>query len=281
MTQQSIKDKLYEIIFGTYTPAGQRFDLLLIAAILISVLAVTLDSIAYQHQRFGQIFLYIEWFFTILFTLEYLVRLYCSPNPRSYARSFYGIVDLLSVLPSYIALFFTGAGFLMVIRLLRVLRIFRILKLIQYSGEANILIRSMLMARHKIFIFLFSVMIVVTIFGSLMYVIEGPIFGFTSIPRSIYWAIVTVTTVGYGDITPQTVAGQFIASMAMLTGYAILAVPTGILSAELITEIQRDRDAFACSNCENTGHERDAIYCRFCGTELLRAPPIDKQPSTK
>ena len=124
-------------------------------------------------------------------------------------------------------------------------------------------------------------MIVVTIFGSLMYVIEGPIFGFTSIPRSIYWAIVTVTTVGYGDITPQTVAGQFIASMAMLTGYAILAVPTGILSAELITEIQRDRDAFACSNCENTGHERDAIYCRFCGTELLRAPPIDKQPSTK
>ena len=276
MAHPSIKEKLYEVIFGTYTPAGQRFDLCLIAAILISVLAVTLDSIAYQHERFGRVFLYIEWFFTILFTLEYIARLYCSPNPRSYAKSFYGIVDFLSILPSYIALFFTGAGFLMVIRLLRVLRIFRILKLLQYSGEANILIRSMLMARHKIFIFIFSVLIIVTIFGSLMYVIEGPLLGFTSIPRSIYWAIVTVTTVGYGDITPQTVAGQFIASMAMLTGYAILAVPTGILSAELITEIQRDRDSLACSNCEKTGHERDAVHCRFCGTELPRKIPLKK-----
>ena len=276
MAHPSIKEKLYEVIFGTYTPAGQRFDLCLIAAILISVLAVTLDSIAYQHERFGRVFLYIEWFFTILFTLEYIARLYCSPNPRSYAKSFYGIVDFLSILPSYIALFFTGAGFLMVIRLLRVLRIFRILKLLQYSGEANILIRSMLMARHKIFIFIFSVLIIVTIFGSLMYVIEGPLLGFTSIPRSIYWAIVTVTTVGYGDITPQTVAGQFIASMAMLTGYAILAVPTGILSAELITEIQRDRDSLACSNCEKTGHERAAVHCRFFGTELPRKIPLKK-----
>lgn len=278
MTNQSLKEKLYEVIFGTYTPAGQRFDLCLIAAILISVLAVTLDSVDYYHARFGEVFLYIEWFFTILFTIEYLLRLYCSTNAKSYAKSFYGIVDFLSVLPSYVALFFAGAGFLMVIRLLRVLRIFRILRLLQYSGEANILIRSMMMARHKIFIFLFSVLIVVTIFGSLMYVIEGPAFGFTSIPRSIYWAVVTVTTVGYGDITPHTVAGQIIASMAMLTGYAILAVPTGILSAELITEIQRDRDAFACSNCSRTGHERDANYCRFCGSELLRhTPKEDKQ----
>ena len=281
MSQANIRERLYIVIFGTDTPAGRRFDLCLIACILISVLAVTLDSIAYQHERFGLVFYYVEWLFTIVFTVEYLTRLYCSPNPKAYAKSFYGIVDLLSVLPSYIALFITGAGFLMVIRLLRVLRIFRILKLLQYSGEANILIRSMLMARRKILIFLFSVMIVVTIFGSMMYVIEGPIFGFTSIPRSIYWAIVTVTTVGYGDITPHTVAGQFIAAMAMLTGYAILAVPTGILSAELITEMQRERDSFTCSNCEHSGHERDAIHCRFCGSELLRdSQKIKKETDT-
>jgi voltage-gated potassium channel len=262
------KERIYRIIFGTDTPAGRLFDILLIATILLSVVAVILDSIESWQLRYALELHLIEWFFTFLFTAEYLVRIYCSPNPRAYITSFYGIVDLAAILPTYISLFFPAASLLLIIRLLRVLRIFRVLKLLQYSGEANILMRSMLMARRKIFVFLFSVMILVTIFGSLMYVIEGPIFGFTSIPRGIYWAIVTVTTVGYGDITPQTVLGQMVAALTMLTGYAIIAVPTGIISAELMTEMRRDRNSRRCSNCESSDHEVDADYCRHCGTEL-------------
>lgn len=265
---ETFREKLYRIIFGTDTPAGKLFDLLLIAAILISVAAVILDSIESSQAQYGALLFYIEWTFTLLFTLEFITRIYCSPNPKAYVTSFYGIVDLLAILPTYISLLLPSASLLLVIRLFRVLRIFRVLKLLQYSGEANVLLRSMLMARRKIFVFLFSVMILVTIFGSLMYIIEGPIFGFTSIPRSIYWAIVTVTTVGYGDITPHTIVGQAIAALAMLTGYAIIAVPTGIISAELISEMQRERSIIRCSNCEKTGHEFDAEYCRFCGAEL-------------
>ena len=267
----TVKARLYQVIFGTDTPAGRRFDLILIAAILISVTAVIFDSIDTYQPKYGELLLTIEWVFTILFTIEYLLRLYCSPNPKAYATSFYGIVDLLAILPTYISLLIPSASLLLIIRLLRVLRIFRILKLLKYTGEANILWRSMLMARRKIFIFLFSVMIIITVFGSLMYIIEGPIFGFTSIPRSIYWAIVTVTTVGYGDITPHTILGQGIAALAMLTGYAIIAVPTGIISAEIITEMQRERTSTRCSNCEKSGHEADAEYCRFCGAELKPA----------
>lgn len=268
--QETLKEHLYRIIFGTGTPAGRRFDLLLIAAILISVSAVILDSVDQLQSRYSTWLFAIEWGFTILFTIEYLVRLYCSPNPKAYAGSFYGIVDLLAILPTYVSLIFPTASLLLIIRLLRVLRIFRILKLFQYTGEANILLRSMLMARRKIFIFLFSVIIVVTIFGSLMYIIEGPAYGFTSIPKSIYWAIVTVTTVGYGDITPHTILGQAIASLAMLTGYGIIAVPTGILSAELMTEMQRERSSIRCSNCEKSGHEKDADYCKHCGTDIIK-----------
>ncbi len=265
---ETLKEKLYRIIFGTDTPAGKRFDLLLIVAILISVTAVILDSIESWQAQYALELFYIEWFFTLIFTVEFFTRIYCSPNPKAYITSFYGIVDLLAILPTYIALFVPSASLLLVVRLLRVMRIFRVLKLLQYTGEANALMRSMLMARRKIFIFLFCVMILVTIFGSLMYIIEGPIYGFTSIPRSIYWAIVTVTTVGYGDITPHTILGQAIAALAMLTGYAIIAVPTGIISAELISEMQRERSVIRCSNCEKFGHETDAEYCRFCGTEL-------------
>jgi voltage-gated potassium channel len=268
--QETLKEHLYRIIFGTGTPAGRRFDLLLIAAILISVSAVIVDSVDQLQSRYSAWLFAIEWGFTILFTIEYLVRLYCSPNPKAYAGSFYGIVDLLAILPTYVSLIFPAASLLLIIRLLRVLRIFRILKLFQYTGEANILLRSMLMARRKIFIFLFSVIIVVTIFGSLMYIIEGPAYGFTSIPKSIYWAIVTVTTVGYGDITPHTILGQAIASLAMLTGYGIIAVPTGILSAELMTEMQRERSSIRCSNCEKSGHEKDADYCKHCGTDIIK-----------
>lgn len=268
MNHTPIKQQLYDTIFGTETKAGRNFDLCLIFIILVSVFCVIVESIDVVSQRYESILFYAEWSFTLLFTIEYITRIYCSPNPKAYAFSFYGLVDLLAVLPTYISLFVASASFLIIIRLLRVLRIFRILKLFQYINEANVLMRSMIMSYRKILIFLFTVSIVVTLFGSLMYVVEGPEYGFTSIPQSIYWAIVTVTTVGYGDITPQTVFGQFIASLAMLTGYAILAVPTGILSAELINEIQRERNSKSCRNCERAGHETDAKHCKYCGTEL-------------
>ena len=276
IAKEPLKEKLFRVIFGTDTPSGRGFDLLLIVAILGSVAAVILDSIESIQSQYAPWLHAIEWFFTIMFTLEYLVRLYCSPNPKAYATSFFGVVDLLAILPSYIAIFVPSASLLLIIRLLRVLRIFRVLKLFQYTGEANTLFRSIFMARRKIFIFLFAVMIVVTIFGSMMYIIEGPIAGFTSIPRSIYWAIVTVTTVGYGDITPLTVLGQAIAAVTMLTGYAIIAVPTGIISAELIQEMQRDRLAVRCSNCEKSGHERDAHFCKFCGSSLPNPDDLAK-----
>ena len=268
MTQTPTQEKLYHIIFGTDSISGRRFDVILIAAILISVFIVIIDSIENIHNQYTTYLFALEWFLTILFTCEYIVRLYCSPNPKAYATSFYGIVDLVAILPSYISLFFPTAQLLLIVRILRVLRIFRVLKLFQYTTEANVLLRSMLMARRKISVFLFSVLIVVTIFGSLMYIIEGPEQGFSSIPRSIYWAIVTVTTVGYGDITPNTPIGQAIAALAMLTGYAIIAVPTGIISAELMSEMQRERAISRCSNCEKTGHEKDASYCKFCGGHL-------------
>lgn len=212
----------------------------------------------------------LEWVFTLLFTLEYAARIYCSPNPRHYVTSFYGLIDLLSILPSYLSLFIPGANFLLVIRIMRFLRIFRVLKLVRYLKEANTLFRSMVQTRRKIAVFFLSVLVLATIFGSLMYVVEGPKHGFTSIPKSIYWTIVTITTVGYGDITPQTSLGQFIAALAMLMGYSIIAVPTGIFTAELAQEIQRERMAIVCPNCNRSGHEPDAEYCKACGSHLRR-----------
>ena len=264
--------RLYRIIFGTDTPAGQAFDIVLIYVILASVLLVMLDSVESFSEPYSQIFFRLEWFFTLLFTFEYLVRLYCSPRPLRYMRSFYGIVDLLSILPSYLAFFISHANVLLIIRLFRVLRVFRILKLMRYLSEANVLLRSMKMARRKVFVFFFSVIILTSIFGSLMFVLEGPEHGFTSIPKSIYWAIVTITTVGYGDITPQTPLGQAIAALAMLTGYAIIAVPTGILTAELSLEMQRTRQATQCPQCQYCGHDSDALYCKNCGASLPAIP---------
>lgn len=264
--------RLYKVIFGTDTPAGQTFDIILIYVILASVLLVMLDSVDTFSARFGTTFFQLEWFFTIMFTIEYLVRLYCSPHPWRYMRSFYGIVDLLSFLPSYLAFFITNLNFLLVIRLLRVLRVFRVFKLFRYLSEANVLLRSMRMARRKILVFFFSVIVLTSIFGSLMFIIEGPENGFTSIPTSIYWAIVTITTVGYGDITPDTFSGKTIAALAMLTGYAIIAVPTGIITAELSAEISRSRQMRICPGCQCIGHDSDARYCRLCATEL---PPPD------
>jgi voltage-gated potassium channel len=263
----------YRVIFGTDTRAGRNFDLALIALIVASVVAVMLDSIDAMHARYGALLRTAEWLFTITFTLEYAARLYCSPNRWRYARSFYGVVDLCSILPTYVALIAPGASLLLVIRLLRVLRIFRVLKLFQYVGDANVLLRALVQARRKILIFLFTVLVAITIFGSLMYIIEGPEHGFTSIPKSIYWAIVTVTTVGYGDITPQTMFGQFVGSIAMLTGYAIVAVPTGIVSSELIYEMQKGKLSIRCSNCEGSGHDHDAQHCKYCGAPL----PLDAE----
>ena len=269
--QAHLRARLYRIIFGTDTPAGQGFDIILIYVILASVLLVILDSVEAFSNPYSDIFFRLEWFFTILFTFEYLVRIYCSPKPLRYMTSFFGIVDLLSILPSYLAFFITNANFLLIIRLFRVLRVFRVLKLIRYLSEANVLLRSMKMARRKIFVFFFSVIILTSIFGSLMFILEGPENGFTSIPKSIYWAIVTITTVGYGDITPHTALGQAIAALAMLTGYAIIAVPTGIITAELSLEMHRSRQEIQCPQCRHRGHDSDAKHCLQCGAALAEA----------
>lgn len=259
---------LNEVIFGTDTPAGKNFDVVLIWAILASVLLVLLVSVESIAGHYGEQFFVLEWVFTGLFTVEYLARIYCAVNRRSYIFSFYGIVDLLAILPSYLALVFTGASYLLVIRLLRVLRIFRILKLVRYLRDANLLVRSLWQARRKILVFYASMLVLCVIFGALMFVVEGPRHGFTSIPKSIYWAIVTITTVGYGDIVPQTTFGQAIAALTTLIGYSIIAVPTGLVTAELATEMRHERTLQRCDNCSRAGHDVDAEYCKYCGYKL-------------
>ncbi|PML51071.1 ion transporter [Vibrio lentus] len=268
MSRKPLKHHLYVIIFGTHTPAGRVFDISLIVAILASLLVLILESIPNVMTEWSQQLRYIEYTFTALFTVEYLLRLYCSPKPKSYATSFYGVVDLLAILPTYLAIIFPGASFMGVVRLLRVMRIFRILKLVRYLQDSNILLRSLLMARRKILIFFSTVGILVVIFGALIFVIEGPENGFTSIPHSIYWAIVTITTVGYGDMIPQTALGKAIASLTMLLGYSILAVPTGIITAELSNEMNSHKELVKCPNCNRAGHDSDAMYCKHCASEL-------------
>ncbi|MEZ9231979.1 ion transporter [Vibrio amylolyticus] len=281
MPRQSLKHHLYIIIFGTHTPAGRAFDIGLIIAIIASLIVLVLDSIPALNARLADLFLYLEFSFTVLFTIEYLLRLYCSPKPSAYATSFYGVVDLLAILPTYLAFFFPAASYIGVIRMLRVMRIFRILKLVRYLQDSNILLRSLLMAKRKIFIFFSTVGILVIILGSVIYVIEGPENGFTSIPQSIYWAIVTITTVGYGDLVPQTSIGKAVASITMLLGYSILAVPTGIITAELNQEMNSHKTLVKCPNCMKTGHESDAIHCKFCGSELAepeeRVVPVERE----
>lgn len=264
----TIKLKLRRIIFGTDTRLGRYFDISLIVCIILSVTLVFLDTIAAVHSKYGDIIGVFEWCFTIIFTIEYLLRLYCSAQPIKYVRSFYGVVDLLSILPSYLALFFPGANFTLVIRILRLFRVFRVLKLLRYLSEGNVLLRAMIQSGRKVFIFFFSVSLIVVVLSSIMFVVEGPGNGFTSIPKSIYWTIVTITTVGYGDITPETSLGQAIAAFTMLLGYSIIAIPTGILTAEISQEMVRSKDLRRCSNCLKTGHEKDAIYCDHCGSEL-------------
>ncbi|MGV2989435.1 ion transporter [Vibrio sp. E150_011] len=268
MTDNRLKHKLYIIIFGTHTKAGWVFDVVLIIAILLSLAVLVLHSLPNVGAEWGGLLEKLEYIFTAIFTVEYLLRLYCSPKPKAYATSFYGVVDLLSILPTYLALLFPSASFMGVLRLLRVMRIFRVLKLVRYLQDSNILLRSLLMARRKILVFFSSVAVLVTIFGSLIYVIEGPENGFSSIPQSIYWAIVTITTVGYGDLVPSTPLGKAVASLTMLLGYSILAVPTGIITAELNNEMHAHRNLVKCPNCSQAGHESDALHCKHCGSQL-------------
>jgi voltage-gated potassium channel len=268
MEQESLRIRWRHIIFGTDTPAGRRFDQWLLIAILASVAAVMLESVQSINVIYGRELRMIEWFFTILFTIEYVIRLWVSAGPARYAKSFFGIVDLLAILPSYISLFVPGAHYLLTMRALRILRLFRVLKLVPLMGEANVLMDALFRARRKIGIFLFGVVVVMLSFGSLMYVIEGPEHGFSSIPKSMYWAIVTITTVGYGDISPATPLGQAIASLAMITGYAIIAVPTGIVTAEISQAVIRRRFERECEHCHLHEHDEEARYCQRCGHEL-------------
>ena len=263
-----LRAKLHEIIFEADTPAGKLFDVLLIVSILLSVALVMLDSVESVQLSYGR-WLYLgEWLFTILFTIEYLLRLYSVGRPGAYATSFFGIIDLMAVLPTYLSIFIPGTQYLLVIRILRVLRIFRVLKLVQYLGAARMLGQALRASRRKITVFLFVVLTVVVIFGALMYLIEDAENGFTSIPQSIYWTIVTLTTVGYGDISPQTPLGQTIASIIMIIGYGIIAVPTGIVTVELSQAYRKEISTQACPECSAEGHDQDAKHCKFCGSQL-------------
>lgn len=273
-SESTLKRQLRTIIFGTDTPAGRYFDIALMVCIVLSVGLVFLDTVEMFHREYGQIIRVLEWVFTVIFTIEYGLRLYCATHPVLYARSFYGVVDLLSVLPSYLALLIPGANFTLVIRILRLFRIFRVLKLLRYLSEGNVLLRAMMQSSRKVFLFFFSVSLIVMVLSAVMYVVEGPDNGFSSIPKSVYWTIVTITTVGYGDITPKTGLGQAIAAFTMLIGYSIIAIPTGILTAEISQEVGRHRDLRSCNQCHKTGHDLDAMYCSRCGCELdsLDAP---------
>lgn len=267
--------QIYRIIFESDTKIGQQFDRWLIALILLSVAVVIADSVEFINLQMGKYFTVLEWFFTIVFTLEYIARLVCVRNPLRYALSFFGIVDLLSLLPTYIALFVPEAHALIDVRALRLLRVFRIFRLTAFINEYLSLGRALRASARKIMIFLSVVLMIVLILGTLLYVIEGPEHGFTSIPTSIYWAITTITTVGYGDIAPKTDLGRFIASVIMLLGWGTLAVPTGIVSTEMAIERMRPQSTpitQTCQNCLTEGHDLDAQFCKYCGYEIEVSP---------
>jgi voltage-gated potassium channel len=268
-TGSSRKATLHEIIFEADTPAGKTFDIVLLILIVLSVIAVMLESVVSIRLQYGIWLRAFEWIVTILFTVEYLLRLYCVGSPARYARSFFGIVDLLSILPSYLSVIIPGAQSFMVIRALRLLRIFRVLKLAHFVGEASELGAALRASARKIIVFVGAVLTIVVIVGSTMYLIEGEANGFTNIPVSIYWAIVTMTTVGYGDIAPQTPVGKILASAIMIMGYGIIAVPTGIVSVELAGVVRGKKiTTQSCPECAAEGHDADASNCKYCGTKL-------------
>ena len=272
-----LRHRLYFIIFESDTPAGRAFDVALILAIVASVLVVMMDSIPTISPQTRARLAVAEWGFTLLFTLEYVLRLWVVRRPARYARSFFGLVDLFAILPTYVALLLPGARFLLVIRILRVLRIFRVLKLVHFIGEGQVLARAMVASRHKIAVFLVTVLTAVTILGSLLYIIEGAAAGFDSIPRSVYWAIVTLTTVGYGDIAPQTPLGQTLAAAIMLLGYGMIAVPTGIMTVE-IGNAARSARARTCAGCGREEQDPEAGFCRYCGDGLPRPGTPGERP---
>lgn len=266
---KGLRTRLFHLIFESDTPASKAFDIVLIIAILISVASLLLDSVEAYHVRFGTVFRYIEWGFTLLFTVELALRVYCLERPWLYLKSFYGIVDLIAIVPAWLVLAVPGAQSLVLIRVLRVLRIFRILRLMEFVGEGRLLIDALKRSLRQIFLFFFCILLVVTLFAALMYAIESPEAGFTSIPMSIYWAIVSMTTVGYGDIVPMTSLGKAITVILMLLGYSIIAVPTGVFSAQVIRSIRQDRYSDeACPGCGHDHHEKRARYCLRCGTWL-------------
>lgn len=262
------RSRLHEVIFEHETRSGKAFDVALLCCILLSVLAVALESVTSIRQAHGDLLRVVEWTFTVLFTVEYILRLVTVRQPLGYATSFFGIVDLGAVAPTYLSVLLPGAQSLLVIRALRLLRVFRVLKLGEYVGEARLLVTALRASRRKITVFFTTVLTIVLIVGALMHLIEGEEHGFSNIPISIYWAVVTMTTVGYGDIAPQTVLGQFVASILMIAGYAIIAVPTGIMTAEIAQASRRGADWRACPGCSLEGHDADAQHCKYCGAKL-------------
>lgn len=268
-----LKEKIHEIIFEADTKAGKWFDIILLLIIIASVIIVSLETVGSLEAKYGTLFIWIEWIFTIFFTIEYCLRIYAVRRPSKYIFSFYGIIDLLAILPLYLSFFFVASKHFTIIRVMRLLRVFRIFKLGSFLKHGNVIVNSLKASRAKITVFMYFVLLAVIVFGAVMYMVEGGTNdGFDSIPRSIYWAIVTLTTVGYGDISPITPMGQFIAACIMILGYAVIAVPTGIISAEMVNSMEKDYtndiSTQACRYCGHEGHDYDAKYCKYCG-ELI------------
>ncbi|MET0106020.1 MAG: ion transporter [Sedimenticola sp.] len=263
-----LRRRVHEVIFEADTPSGKLFDALLLVTILIAITAVMLESVEAYRIEYGTLLTTVEWGVTLLFTIEYALRLWCVRRPFHYAKSFFGIVDLLAIVPTYLSVIFAGSQSLMVIRSIRLLRVFRVFKLARYLGEVISLMHALRATRHKITVFLSMVLALALILGTLMYVVEGEAGGFTSIPAGVYWAIVTLTTVGYGDLAPLTLPGQIIASIGMLLGYSMIIIPIGIFAVEVVKRHGKEPTSHACPNCMREGHDSDAIHCKFCGSPL-------------
>lgn len=265
---ESMKNKLYHIIFEAETPSGRAYDIMLIVSIAVSSLLIMIESIESVRIQYGGILAFFEWIFVFLFSIEYILRLYIVKRKKEYATSFFGLIDLFAILPAFIGLLLPSARYLMVIRVFRLLRLFRIFKMVRYVEESGTLMRALKASKPKITVFLFTVMFIVIISGSLMYIVEGPENGFVHIPESIYWAIVTISTVGYGDISPQTTLGKFISGVLMIIAYGIIAVPTGIITSEITLASKNPSKMATCSNCFSEDHAADAEYCYKCGEKL-------------
>lgn len=262
------RNQLHEIIFEAETPGGKAFDIALIWCVILSVLAVVLESVTSIRTQYGTALNFVEWFFTILFSIEYVFRLISVRRPMHYALSFFGLVDLLAVIPTYLSVLFPGSQYLLTVRILRLLRVFRVLKLTEYVTEGKVITSALRASRRKISVFLLGVFTLLVIVGSLMYFIEGEENGFKDIPTSIYWAIVTMTTVGYGDLSPQTPLGKGVASVVMILGYGIIAVPTGIVTVEISQAARKQVTTRACPSCSAEGHDYDAVFCKYCSVRL-------------